>query len=191
MKNTLLILLVVVLFLLAICVLPIGYFVYDREQRYTKDVDALKAIAVKLGYSQDKQLRLYGTTAPYNFDYNLIYLVFYSQDSLEQFSNRVRGLGYIQKYYYDNYTNIADHFLFFHVNGQSSEKVVTLNGRYKPEDFTRGASLPLVTTWMLVNSEKRQVDVYYARAPTPQDAWLFDGKKLSGNIVVVELHRFR
>jgi len=182
--------LVVVLFLLAICVLPIGYFVYDREQRYTKDVDNLKAIAIKLGYSQDKQLRLYRTTA-FNYDYNLIYLVFYSQDSLEQFSNRVSGLGFIQKYYYDNYTSIADHFLFFDVNGQSSEKVVTLNGRYRREDFGSGTSSPLVTTWMLVNSEKRQVDIYYARPPTPQEAWFYDGKKLSGNIVSVTLHRLR
>lgn len=191
MKNTFLTMLIAVLFLLAICVLSIGYFVYDREQRYAKDVDTLKAIATQLGYSQDKQLRLYGTTAAYNFDDNLIYLVFYSQDSLEQFSNRVNGFGFIQEFYFYNDSSIDDHFLFFYINNQSSERTVTLSGRYRPEDFGSRTSLPLVTKWMLVNSEKRQVDVRYARVPTFQDAWFYDGKKLSGNIVVVTLHRFR
>ncbi len=187
MKKTAVIFSLPVLLFLGLCLLLVGYVVYQKDQLHRRDADTLVAVATKLGYSADNQINFYTSRATFGA-YDLIAVVFYSPDSLEQFSDKVNSLGFIQKYrFYGDQANIL--FLEFKVNYGPPKKIVTLNNHYLQADFGAGYPAPIVTNWVLKDAQGRIFDVYYAQPPSAQDVWLYDGKPLSGNIIVVVLDR--
>ncbi|MEK7277956.1 MAG: hypothetical protein AAB427_11455, partial [Chloroflexota bacterium] len=116
--------------------------------------------------------------------YDIIRLIFYSQESLDQASVAVEALGFNQEYYLrdDSYFNRS--FVPRLIRG-----VVSFNDQRTFEDFGLDRPVPIVTYWILENAEGRQIDIYYAETPTPQDVWLYNGQPLPGNVVVVAYHR--
>lgn len=173
------------------CVLPIGAFLLDGWLRYQRDVDTLTSTAAKLGYNSNNHLNLFESHGSLFLGayYNVIDLSFYSQDSPEQFTDKVKKLGFAQEYYFPQRQELSASFLAVSVNRPSSSKIVSLNNHYTIEDFNSGYPKPIVTSWELKDSQRRKFIIYYARPPSPQDSWLYDGKKLPGNVVVVELDR--
>lgn len=186
MKKPAVALSLLVLTPLVVCLLAVGYFLVRREYLYRRDVDILTATVAQLGYSADNQINFYASRATFGA-YDLIAVVFYSPDSLEQFSDKVNGLGFAQMYYFANES--LGYFLEFKVNHGPPKKIVTLNGRYTYEDFGVGVPTPKVTEWTLKDSERRVFSVFYGQPPSAQEVWLYDGKPLSGNIIVVVLDR--
>ncbi len=164
------------------CVAPLAYIVAQRRQAYRVDIEATKSIAVQLGYTSQNHIDLYRTYGWSSYD--IVRLIFYSEASLENFSTNVKSLGFAQEHYrYDTSATNRD-FVPILLRG-----VVSFNNQRTFEDFGVDRPAPIVTKWELKNSEGRQIDIYYAETPTPQDVWLYDGQPLSGNVVVVAYHR--
>ena len=188
-KTTLL----TVLLLVAMCILvimaPVAYIAYQNYQSYQTDLNTLTSIATRLGYTPERKLNFYEARAQ---TYHIMGLAFHVQDSSDQFLVKVQSLGFTLK----NFTredldrNRRELFLEYSVNQGLRDKFVTLNGRYKSEEFGVEFPPPLVSNWNLYSSEmQRTIEIEYGRPPNSADIWLYDGKPLGGNVVVVTLHR--
>lgn len=183
---------IVAFLLLGVCVLassPIAYLVIRSYWNYQTDLNTLNSIATQLGYTPDRRLNFYEAES---MEYDYLGLVFYTQDSLDQFSAKVQPLGFTLNYFTreDLDRSRRDLFLEYSVNYGLRDKFVTLNGRYKSEEFGLKLSPPFVSTWNLYSSEmRRTIQIEYGRPPNATDVWLYDGKPLAGNVVVVTLHR--
>jgi len=170
---------------IAICVLS-GAAVYaQKQQAYRQDVDSLLTIATALGYTPDYYIRSYrdfGGNTP-----DLLRLVYYSDESWEQFGSRIQALGFTQQSYSQS-TN--PDFLDMKVNRQLTESFVTLNDRYMSEDFVfLNFPAPVVTKWYLWDAQNRGIEIYYAQTPGSTDVWKYNGQVVPGNIVLVSFDR--
>jgi hypothetical protein len=165
------------------CILIPGSVYYQKQQAYRQDVDDLLAIAAALGYTPDRYIRSYrdfGGNTP-----DVIVVVFYSDESWEQFVSRVQALGFNQLRYSQR-TN--PDFLEMDVNHQFVGSGVTLNDHYTDEDFLRWPA-PVVTHWYLMDAQSRGIEIYYAQTPDPTDVWKYNGQVVPGNIVLVSFDR--
>lgn len=188
-KKTILILSLLVLGICAVVALPMAYVSYRSYARYQTDLDTLTSIATRLGYAPERKLNFYEARAQ---TYHILRLAFYVQDSFDQFFVKVQSLGFTLNYFTreDLDRNRRELFLEDSVNYGLRDKFVTLNGRYKSEEFGVLASPPLVSNWDLYSSEiQRTIEIKYGRPPNSTDVWLYDSKPLGGNVVVVTLHR--
>ncbi len=183
---------IVAILLLGACLfilLPIAYLVIRSYWNYQTDLNTLNSIATQLGYTPDRRLNFYEAES---MEYDYLGLVFYTQDSVDQFSVKVQFPGFTLEHFYPenrNQTGMNASFLGT-INYGLKGRYVTLNGRYKSEDFVFGTSPPLVSKWKLYSSTvQRTIEVHYGRVPSSTDAFIYDGKPLRGNVVVVMLHR--
>ena len=166
--------------------LPVTYLVVQSYWSYQTDLSILTSIAAQLGHTPDRQLNLYESSAQ---TYHILRVAFYTSDSLDQFSARVQSLGFRLEYFMSEEVNKrSTTSLLGIVNYGLESRFLTLNGRYKSEDFGFGVPQPLESKWKLY-SPTRAIEIQYGRPPSPADMWLYDGKPLAGNIVVVTLHR--
>lgn len=172
----------VLLVLCIACVAPLAYIVAQRRQAYRVDIEATKSIAVQLGYTSQNHIDSYRTYGWSSYD--IVMLIFYSDASLENFSSNVKNLGFVQEYYHYDSSAINRDFV-----PRLLREVVSFNDQRTFEDFGLDRPAPIVAEWLLTNSEGRQIDIYYAETRTSQDAWLYNGQPLPGNIVVVAYHR--
>ncbi|MBI5051944.1 MAG: hypothetical protein HZC38_04810 [Chloroflexi bacterium] len=180
---------IVAILLLGACLvilLPIAYLVIRNYWNYQTDLNTLTSIAAKLGHTPDRQLNLYESSAQ---TYHILRVAFYTSDSLDQFSARVQSLGFRLEYFMSEEVNKrSTTSVLQKANYGLQDKFVTLNGRYKTEDFYGDVPSPLESTWKLY-SPTRAIEIHYGRVPSSTDAFIYDGKPLGGNVVVVTLHR--
>ena len=196
-KQIVLVLSTLVLGLCVVVVLPVAYVSYRNYASYQTDLDTLTSTATKLGYTPDRKLNFYEARA---LTYDILVLVFYTPDSLDQFSAKVQSLGFVQSYFFEETINrSSESFLEEKVNWGIAQDLpdrhVTLNNYYERKEFSIGPSFPgqrppLVTEWDLDNPiVKRNINIHYGRPPKPTDVWLYGVKPLPGNVVVVSLRR--
>jgi len=196
-KQIILILSLLVLGTCAIVVLPGAYVAYRNNAVYQTDLDTLTSTATKLGYTPDRKLNFYETSG---LTYDILVLVFYTPDSLDQFSSKVQSLGFIQLYFIGEDVNqqsqsFLENSVNWGITQDSPDKHVTLNNHYKSKEFSIGPSFPgqhppLVSEWTFSNPiAQREMYIKYGRPPSPTDIWFYGSKPLGGNIVVVTLRR--
>ncbi len=171
-----------------VCVLSMASVYYQKQQAYRQDVDDLLTIAAALDYTPDHYIRSYreagGNTA------DILRVVYYSDESWEQFVSRVQALGFTQRLYAHNNGGTNSLFLEMHVNRHLTESFVTLNDHYMRKDFFfLNLPAPIITEWYLRDAQSRNIDIYYAQTPGPTDVWKYNGEVMPGNIVLVTFDR--
>jgi hypothetical protein len=176
-----------------VCATPWAYWAYQDNQAYQVDVDRLYEVAGQLGYSEETHIQFYRIkTNGVDYSADLITLVFYSTASLDEFSNGVNKLEFVEKYYFENYEPMRAGFLSGPVNYKSPEKLVTLSGAYKKQDFDlTNRPPPIITQWDLIDTQgqRKGFTINYAQKSKDDDVWLFGDQPVPGNIVVVRLKR--
>jgi hypothetical protein len=82
-----------ILLLCILCAAPWAYIAYRDNQEYQANVERLYAIAKKLGYTEENHINFYQVNVS-GIDYseNSVTLIFYSTESIEQFSQKVDAL---------------------------------------------------------------------------------------------------
>ncbi len=171
---------------IVVCVLSMASVYYQKQQAYRQDVDDLLTIATALGYTPEHYIRSYrdaGGNTP-----DLIRLVYYSDESWEQFGSRVQALGFTQQFYAHNNESDNSLFLEMKVNRQLMRGAVTLNDHYTDEDFLHWPA-PVVTRWYLRDVQNRGIEIFYAQPPGPTDVWKYNGQVVPGNIVLMSFDR--
>ena len=84
---------------------------YSEKLRvYESDLNYLVTVATRLGYTSANYIYSYRT---YASTYDIAAVVFYSEDTLEQFTEKVSQLGFAQDYYYPEEADDRGYFLFF------------------------------------------------------------------------------
>lgn len=184
-----------ILLLCAVCAAPWAYIAYRHNQEYQADVDRLYKVARKLGYSDVNHIRFYRVkTGPISIDWkaDILTLVFYSTDSIKEFSEKVDSLQFDKRFYDEHNAGIASGFLEWYVNPQSPEYFLTLNNYYAMGDFDNiNRPPPNITDWILrdTQGQQRVFTIYNAQKPKDDDIWLLGGQSIPGNIVVMQLDR--
>ena len=173
---------------IAFCFLS-GAAVYaQKQQAYRQDVDDLLTIAAAVGYMPEQYIgsyRAFGGNTP-----DLLRIVYYTDESWEQFTSRVQALGFAQQFYFHDSPSDNPEFLEWIVNRYLPGKTITLNDHYTSEDFiSRNWPEPIVTVWKLRDAQGRDIEIYYAQTPGPADVWKRNGEVIPGNIVLVSLDR--
>ena len=188
-KQLTLILLLLILGACILVTLPVAYIAYQNYQSYQTDLNTLTSIATRLGYTPERQLNLYEVSSQ---TYHNLKLVFYTTDSLDQFSAKISSSRLNQEMFFQNVasSSIGTYFLEQNVNERLSNGIITLNGYYKHTDIEAKNLTPIISNWILLDPEtKKTVTIYYACPTGAPDKWLRDGKLLEGNIVVISINR--
>jgi hypothetical protein len=190
-KKKLALILSPIILLCLLCAAPWAYIAYRDNQEYQANVERLYAIAEKLGYTEENHINFYHIDVS-GIDYSekSVTLIFYSTESIEQFSFKVDELHLIESFHYENYQGAASIFLDVFLNNKHSEKIFSLSNAHSRSDFhIVNRPPPILTYWDLndIEGQNQQLYIYNAQKPKADDVWLLGNETIPGNIVVIKL----
>lgn len=167
-------------------ILVVGLFVYSNkksQERYNQDLESLYKLATKLGYKQENHLNFFHNYhSSISAHYDVLELLFITDESIEPFSERVSNLGFRERLK----SKSPQGFLYKSFD-RLKEKLSIIHN--SPREFLSVVEEPHVTQWLLIEPGDKLVTIYYAHTNSSEDNWVYDNKILKGNIV--ELHMKR
>lgn len=177
------------IFLAIILVIAFISFKVTKDKKlYVQDVQHLYEVAGKLGYTQQNYLN-FNRSQAYGIDaaYDTIELLFFTKQSLEEFSAKVDNLQLPPLGDEPKTRRHDKRFSFLYEPWDKLKKNLVLRSV-----STQKSQDPYVTSWLLWDSPyRRSLNIEYADLNGEESIWEYNDKKFEGAIVVVDINIWR